>query len=432
MKTAIKQIQARRIWDSRGRPTVEVDVHLQDGSMGRGVAPAGASRGSREALELRDGGPLLGGLDVSQAVANVNGEIANALHGLDALDQAGADKVLIELDGTPLKSRLGANATIAASLAIAQAAAVSQAMPLWRYLSNGQAVSLPLPQIQIFGGGAHAGRRVDIQDFLVMPIGAQSFDEALVMVANVYHAAGRLMEQRGKRAGVADEGGWWPDFSSNEEALQTLTLAIETAGYRHDQVGIAVDVAASEFGSNGQYTLGLDKHVYSTEEWLAVLLRWVNTYPIISVEDPFAEDDTAGMQAFTQAVGERIQVIGDDYLVTSVALIEAAVRDKACNAVLLKPNQVGTLTETYQAMLSARAAGMGMVVSARSGETEDTAIVHLATGWNTGHLKVGSFARSERMAKWNEALRIESSAAFTGGFAGIQGLAAVGSRKKIG
>ena len=240
------------------------------------------------------------------------------------------------------------------------------------------------------------------------------------------------MEQRGKRAGVADEGGWWPDFSSNEEALQTLTLAIETAGYRHDQVGIAVDVAASEFGSNGQYTLGLDKHVYSTEEWLAVLLRWVNTYPIISVEDPFAEDDTAGMQAFTQAVGERIQVIGDDYLVTSVALIEAAVRDKACNAVLLKPNQVGTLTETYQAMLSARAAGMGMVVSARSGETEDTAIVHLATGWNTGQLKVGSFARSERMAKWNEALRIESSAAFTGGFAGIQGLAAVGSRKMSG
>ena len=407
MKTAIQHIQARRIWDSRGRPTVEVDVYLQDGSTGRGVAPAGASRGSREALELRDGGPLLGGLDVSQAVANVNSEIAQALHGLDALDQAGADKVLIELDGTPLKSRLGANAMIATSLAIAQAAAVSQALPLWRYLSNGQAVSLPLPQIQIFGGGAHAGRRVDIQDFLVMPLGAQSFDEALVMVANVYHAAGRLMEQRGKRAGVADEGGWWPDFSSNEEALQTLTLAIETAGYRHDQVGIAVDVAASEFGSNGQYTLGLDKHVYSTEEWMAVLLRWVNTYPIISVEDPFAEDDTAGMQAFTQAMGERIQVIGDDYLVTSVALIEAAVRDKACNAVLLKPNQVGTLTETYQAMLSARAAGMGMVVSARSGETEDSTIADIAVGLNAGQIKTGSMSRSDRMAKYNQLLRIE-------------------------
>jgi len=421
MKTAIRLIQARRIWDSRGRPTVEVDVHLQDGSTGRGVAPAGASRGSREALELRDGGPLLGGLDVSQAVANVNSEIAQALHGLDALDQAGADKVLIELDGTPLKSRLGANATIAASLAIAQAAAVSQALPLWRYLSNGQAVSLPMPQIQIFGGGAHAGRRVDIQDFLVIPIGAQSFDEALVMVANVYHAAGRLMEQRGKRHGVADEGGWWPDFSSNEEALQTLTLAIETAGYRHDQVAIALDIAASEFGRHGSYTLGLDKHVYTSEEWLSVLVRWINTYPIISIEDPFAEDDTPGMQAFTHAVGERIQVIGDDYLVTSAALIEAAARDKACNAVLLKPNQVGTLSETRQAMLSAQAAGMRMVVSARSGETEDTAIVHLATGWNTGQLKVGSFARSERMAKWNEGLRIEGSAEFSGRFAGTSG-----------
>ena len=422
MKTAIQHLQGRRIWDSRGRPTVEVEVHLQDGSTGRGVAPAGASRGSREALELRDGGPLLGGLDVSQAVSHVNTEIANALQGADALDQGSVDQLLIELDGTPLKSRLGANATIATSLAIAQAAAVSQAMPLWRYLSKGAAVSLPMPQIQIFGGGAHAGRRVDIQDFLVMPLGAQSFDEALVMVADVYHAAGRLMEQRGKRAGVADEGGWWPDFSTNEEALQTLTLAIESAGYKHGQVSIAIDVAASEFGKQGKYTLGLDKRIYSTEEWLEVLLRWVSTYPIISVEDPFAEDDTAGMQAFTRAVGERLQVIGDDYLVTSTALIEAAVQDKACNAVLLKPNQVGTLTETSQAMLSARAAGMGMVVSARSGETEDTAIVHLATGWNTGQLKVGSFARSERMAKWNEALRIESSAAFSGGFAGVRGL----------
>ena len=417
MKTAIQHIQARRIWDSRGRPTVEVDVHLHDGSMGRGVAPAGASRGSREALELRDGGPLLGGLDVSQAVANVNGEIAIALQGMDALDQAAVDQVLIGLDGTPLKSRLGANGMIATSLAVAQASAASQAMPLWQYLAHGGSVSLPMPQIQIFGGGAHAGRRVDIQDFLVIPVGAQSFDEALVMVANVYQAAGRLMEEQGKRHGVADEGGWWPDFSSNEEALQTLTQAIAKAGYQHDQVAIAVDVAASEFGAQGKYTLGLDKHTYSTDEWLQVLLRWVNSYPIVSVEDPFAEDDTPGMQAFTYAVGDRIQVIGDDYLVTGAALIEAAARDKACNAVLLKPNQVGTLTETRQAMLSAREAGMRMVVSARSGETEDTAIVHLATGWNTGQLKVGSFARSERMAKWNEGIRIETSPSFTGRFA---------------
>ena len=422
MKTSIQHIHARRIWDSRGRPTVEVDVYLQDGSMGRGVAPAGASRGSREALELRDGGAHLGGLDVMQAVAHVNGEINKALTGRNALDQAGADQTLIELDGTPLKSRLGANATIATSLAIAQAAATSQSQTLWQYLAQGGAVSLPLPQIQIFGGGAHAGRRVDVQDFLVMPIGAQSFDEALVMVANVYHCAGQIMQERGKRFGVADEGGWWPDFASNEEALQTLTLSIEKAGYRHDQVGIALDIAASEFGSQGNYTLGLDKHVYTSEEWLSVLVRWINTYPIISIEDPFAEDDTPGMQAITRAVGERIQVIGDDYLVTRVDLIEAASRDQACNAVLLKPNQVGTLTQTHLAMLTARRLGMGMIVSARSGETEDTAIVHLATGWNTGQLKVGSFARSERMVKWNECLRIQESLGNTAVFAGKRGL----------
>ena len=422
MKTSIQHIHARRIWDSRGRPTVEVDVHLQDGSIGRGVAPAGASRGSREALELRDGGAHLGGLDVMHAVAHVNGEIAQALTGRNALDQAGADQTLIELDGTPLKSRLGANATIATSLAIAQAAAASQSQTLWQYLAQGEAVSLPLPQIQIFGGGAHAGRRVDVQDFLVMPIGAQSFDEAMVMVANVYHRAGQIMQERGKRFGVADEGGWWPDFASNEEALQTLTLSIEKAGYRHDQVAIALDIAASEFGSQGNYTLGLDKHVYTSEEWLSVLLRWINTYPIISIEDPFAEDDTPGMQAITKAVGQRIQIIGDDYLVTRVDLIEAASRDQACNAVLLKPNQVGTLTETSQAMLAARRLGMGMIVSARSGETEDTAIVHLATGWNTGQLKVGSFARTERMVKWNECLRIQESLGNTAVFAGKRGL----------
>ena len=261
-----------------------------------------------------------------------------------------------------------------------------------------------------------------MQDFLVMPIGAQSFDEALVMVANVYHCAGQIMQERGKRFGVADEGGWWPDFASNEEALQTLTLSIEKAGYRHDQVGIALDIAASEFGSQGNYTLGLDKHVYTSEEWLSVLVRWINTYPIISIEDPFAEDDTPGMQAITKAIGQRIQIIGDDYLVTRVDLIEAASREQACNAVLLKPNQVGTLTQTHQAMLTARRLGMGMIVSARSGETEDTAIVHLATGWNTGQLKVGSFARSERMVKWNECLRIQESLGNTAVFAGKRGL----------
>jgi enolase len=263
---------------------------------------------------------------------------------------------------------------------------------------------------------------VDIQDFLVMPVGAQSFDEALVMVANVYHSAGKLMAAAGKLAGVADEGGWWPSFDSNEEALQTLTRAIDAAGYSYDQMVISLDIAASEFGRAGAYKLGLEHQEFDSEAWLEVLLGWVNKYPILSVEDPFAEGDTAGMQAFTNAVGQRIQVVGDDYLVTQASLVAQAIQDKACNAVLLKPNQIGTITETVQAMDVARAAGWGMVVSARSGETEDTAIVHLATGWDTGQLKVGSFARSERMAKWNEGLRIEEAMGGKAVFAGNQGL----------
>ena len=409
MRTRIAHTHARRIWDSRGRPTVEVEVELENGLRGRGMAPAGASRGSREAVDLRDGGPAQGGLGVTRAVANVNGAIASRIRGMDALDQTALDEALIALDGTPLKTALGGNAMIATSMAVLHAAAAASAQPLWRYLAGEAPVRLPLPEIQIFGGGAHAGRRVDVQDFLVMPVGAQSFDEALVMVADVYHAAGTLMEKMGRRAGVADEGGWWPDFASNEEALETLVRAIDAAGYRYDQVAISLDIAASEFHCDGRYTLGLEQRSYDTDGWLEVLLGWVERYPILSVEDPVAESDTRGMCAFTAAVGERIQVIGDDYLVTSTALVRDAVQARACNAVLLKPNQAGTITETARAMNVARAAGWGMVVSARSGETEDATIVHLATGWNTGQLKVGSFARSERMAKWNEGLRIEEA-----------------------
>jgi len=409
MSTRIAHTHARRIWDSRGRPTVEVDVELENGLRGRGMAPAGASRGSREAVDLRDGGAALGGLGVAQAVANVNGAIASRIRGMDALDQTALDEALIALNGTPLKTALGGNAMIATSMAVLHAAPPSTLRSLWRYLAGEAPVRLPLPEIQIFGGGAHAGRRVDVQDFLVMPVGAQSFDEALVMVADVYHAAGTLMEKMGRRAGVADEGGWWPDFASNEEALETLVRAIDAAGYRYDQVAISLDIAASEFYRDGRYTLGLEQRSYDTDGWLEVLLGWVDRYPILSVEDPVAESDTRGMCAFTAAVGERIQVIGDDYLVTSAALVRDAVQARACNAVLLKPNQAGTITETVRAMNVARAAGWGMVVSARSGETEDATIVHLATGWNTGQLKVGSFARSERMAKWNEGLRIEEA-----------------------
>jgi enolase len=417
-RTLIETVVARRIWDSRGRPTVEVDVVLSGGARGRGMAPAGASRGSREAVDLRDGGTRLGGFDVQAALANVNGAIAQRIRGMDAADQAAVDDALIALDGTPVKSNLGGNAIIATSLAALHAAAAAAGLPLWRYLSGGKPVRMPLPQIQIFGGGAHAGRRVDVQDFLVMPIGAATFDEAMVMTAEVYRAAGELMENMGRRAGVADEGGWWPDFKSNEEAIETLVRAIDAAGYRHDQVAIALDIAASEFGNGGRYTLGLDQKTYDTAEWVDVLKGWVQRYPIVSVEDPVAEDDGEGMRLFTAAVGQRIQVIGDDFLVTNAALVREAAAAKSCNAVLLKPNQAGTITETVRAMNAAREAGWGMVVSARSGETEDVAIVHLATGWNTGQLKVGSFARSERMAKWNEGLRVESELGAAAVYAG--------------
>lgn len=422
MSTLIQEVFARRIWDSRGRPTVEADVVLANGVRGRGVAPAGASRGSREAVDLRDGGSTLGGLGVARALANVNGPIARRIVGMDAMDQQAVDDALVALDGTPTKSVLGGNATIAVSLAVLHAAAASAGMPLWRYLAGGAAVRMPLPEIQIFGGGAHAGGRVDIQDFLIMPVGAASFDEAMVMTAEVYRTAGELMQAAGRRAGVADEGGWWPDFKSNEEALEMLTRAIETAGYRHDQVAISLDIAASEFGRNGRYTLGLEGRSFDTGEWLDVLRGWVDRYPILSIEDPVAEDDAAGMRAFTAAVGDRIQVIGDDFLVSNAALVKEAIEQRACNAVLLKVNQAGTVSETRAAMEAAREAGWGRIVSARSGETEDVAIVQLAIGWNAGQLKVGSFARSERMAKWNEGLRIEEQIGAGAVYAGRKAL----------
>jgi enolase len=432
MSTRIQSLQARRIWDSRGRPTVEVDVHLDDGTMGRGIAPAGASTGSNEAIELRDGGAHFGGYDVQKALANVTREIAPAIIGHDALDQRGVDDTLIALDGTSNKARLGGNALIATSMAVLHAAAASQRLPLWCYLLNttatpgDQSVILPLPEIQIFGGGAHAGRRIDIQDLLVMPVGAQNMAEALAMVAEVYRAAGDLMADAGRRAGVADEGGWWPDFANNEEALQMLTRAIEKAGYRHGEVMISLDIAASEFGSGGVYRPGLEKRAYDTGEWIEILLRWLATYPILSIEDPVAEDDTAGMIAFTAAAGQKVQIIGDDYLVTNAARVRDAAAQKACNAVLIKPNQAGTISETFDALQAAKACGFSTVVSARSGESEDVMISHLSVGWNAGQLKVGSFARSERMAKWNELLRIEEALVGRARYAGADVLPLVG------
>jgi len=429
--TRIRQVLARRVWDSRGRPTVEAEITLGDGALGRAIVPAGASTGTREALELRDGGSAFGGLDVQRALAHVQGEIAAALAGRDAADQAALDRCLIALDGTPDKTRLGANATLAVSLAAAHAAAASAGLPLYRYLGRtlggGPATLLPMPQIQIFGGGAHAGRRVDIQDFMVVCPGATSFAQALEWTAEVYRCAGLGMRRRGPLHGVADEGGWWPDFDTNELALQALVAAIEEAGFAPGaQVAIALDVAASEFGRDGRYRLGLEGRELDADGLIELLLRWIERYPIVSIEDPLAEDDLAGFARFTRAAGRRVQVVGDDLLVSQAARVQEAAAAGAANCVLLKPNQRGTLTETLDAWRAARAAGYAGIVSARSGETEDTSIVHLAIGWGVGQLKVGAFARGERMAKWNEALRIEQRLGAAARFAGA---AAFGRRR---
>jgi enolase len=415
----IERVQARRIWDSRGRPTVEVEVFTDSGARGRGIAPAGASRGSREAVELRDGGPTFDGRDVRRALEGIEREIAPMLTGQDVAEQAAIDAQLVQLDGTPAKSRLGGNALIATSLAVLHAAADQQRVPLWRHLAGENEVTLPLPQIQIFGGGAHAQRRVDVQDFMVVAVGATSFAQALEMTAEVYLHAGRLMRERGAAQGVADEGGWWPAFASNEEALDVLVASIESAGFVPGaELAIALDIAASEFGRGGRYTLGLEKRELDSDAMIDMLMRWLDRYPIVSIEDALAEDDEAGMIAFTRAASDRVQIVGDDFLVTNAALIEKAAASQACNTALIKFNQAGTVTETLAAQRAAQANGYATIVSASSGETEDVAIVHLATGWNAGQLKVGSFARSERMAKWNEGIRIEDSADAPSGFAG--------------
>ena len=420
--TEIVYIHGRRVWDSRGRPTVEADVMLAGGATGRAMAPAGASTGSGEALDLRDGGAAFGGYDVTHAVDNINFAISRAITGMDATDQAGIDAALIALDGTPNKAKLGANATLAVSLAAAHAAAAAAGKPLYRYL-GGDTSLIPLPQIQIFGGGAHAGRRVDIQDFMVICPNARSFAEALDWTAETYRAAGKLMAEAGSSAGVADEGGWWPAFNTNEQALEMLVRAIERAGLiPGEQVAIALDIAASEFGANGSYKLGLEGRTLDRDGMCEMLVGWIDRYPIISIEDPLAEDDDIGFARFTKAVGHKVQVVGDDFLVTDAGRVRAAAAQGAANTVLIKPNQRGTLSETKAAWDAAKSVGYAGIVSARSGETEDVSIVHMAVGWGTGQLKVGSFTRSERMAKWNEALRIEEALGGSAVFAGASGL----------
>jgi enolase len=412
--SAIEAVGAREILDSRGNPTVEVEVQLESGATGRAIAPAGASRGSREAVDLRDGGTHLRGLDVQRALHSVNAVIGPALIGREVIDQSALDAIICGLDPSPQKAGLGGNATVAMSLALLHSAAAANEMPLWAHIAGhyGRTPSIPLPEIQIFGGGAHAGRRVDIQDFMVMVPGARSFDEALEITQKIYFAAGEIMRGRGHLAGVADEGGWWPVFDSNEQALDTLLSAIEAAGETPgERVAISLDIAASEFGKDGRYRLALEDRSMDTNELIEMLGGWLDRYPIVSIEDPVAEDDRDGMRGFTGRFGGRVQIIGDDYLVTNAGLVQRAAADGACNAALIKVNQAGTVTEAIDAVRAAEGAGWRAVVSARSGETEDVSISHLAVGLGTGQLKVGSFTRSERMAKWNECLRISEDSA---------------------
>jgi enolase 1/2/3 len=413
-------VKGRRVWDSRGRPTVEAEIHCAGGAIGRAIAPAGASTGRGEAVDRRDGGAAFGGHDVIGALGAVTGEISAALVGRDASDQAAIDNALITLDGTANKARLGGNATVAVSMAAAHAAAAATGLPLWRYLADSAGRLddgfLPLPEIQIFGGGAHAGRRVDVQDFMIIAVGADSYAASLDWAAEVYRAAGAVMDEAGLLQGVADEGGYWPNFESNRQALDFMLRSIERAGLVPGQdIAISLDIAASEFGRDGRYVLARDGREVDSDGLSEILLDWLDRYPIVAIEDPLAEDDDAAMARFTRAADNSVQIIADDFICTNAARIRQAAEAGACNTALIKPNQAGTLTEARAALDAAREAGWGAVISARSGETEDVTIVHLAVGWGVRQLKVGSFTRSERMAKWNEGLRIAEALGQGGG-----------------
>ncbi|MGQ2932725.1 MAG: phosphopyruvate hydratase [Sphingopyxis sp.] len=416
----IVEVRGRRVWDSRGRPTIEAEVHLRGGAFGRAIAPAGASCGAGEAIDLRDGGDAFGGLGVQHALCNIADAIAPALRGLAATDQAAVDRRLEDIDGTANFACIGGNAAVATSLAVLHAAAASKGMPLWQSIADtfGTTPSIPLPEIQIFGGGAHAAARVAVQDFMIMVPGADGFDEALAITAEVYRAAGAIMAECGPVHGVADEGGWWPDFDSNEDALDTLVRAIERAGQvPGDKVVISLDIAATQFARAGSYALSHGDAPLSEDAMIDALARWVDRYPIVAVEDPLAETAEEGMVSFTQRCSE-IQVVGDDFLTTNADRVRIAAAAGACNTALIKVNQAGTVSRTVAALKAAQAAGWGAIVSARSGETEDVSIAHLSVGLGAGQFKVGSFARGERTAKWNEVLRIAEQAGeekFVGG-----------------
>jgi enolase len=418
----IRSIDAYQVYDSRGNPTVEVEIQLEDGTHGRGTVPSGASTGQFEALELRDGDPSrFRGKSVFKAITNIQREIAPALAGCDVLDQESLDNRLIELDGTPGKSRLGANAVLAVSMAAVNTAAASLGQALHSYLGKSKGTLLPLPEIQIIGGGAHANWRTDVQDFLLIATGAASFQETMEITFNVHRAAGDLMAQRGTLYGVADEGGYWPEFSSNETILQFMTDAIIQAGYAPGKdAAISLDIAASDLydPSTQRYAFRLEGRSFTSEQFAELQIGWCDRYPIVSLEDPMADTDWEGWSAIASALRHRIQLIGDDLFTTNLDRIRAGIEREAANAVLIKLNQIGTVTETLAAIALTQEAGWNPIISARSGETEDGFISHLAVATNAGQLKVGSFVRGERMAKWNEILRIERDLGSRGHFAG--------------
>lgn len=407
----IARVHARQIYDSRANPTVEVDIHLSGGTMGRGMVPSGASTGHFEALELRDHGKSWDGKGVLTAVKNVNDIIGPALMGMDVRDQRAIDHKMIALDGTPNKSRLGANSILGCSLAACHAAAAFCGMPLFRYLGGAMANTIPVPMVQIIGGGAHANNAIDVQDFLVIPLKADRFSQGYEMVVNVYNAAKRLFMEKGKPLSIADEGGMWPTgFASNEEGVELLTESIARAGYVPGvDIGIALDIASSEFydAESGTYRLNLENRTLTRQEFVDMLCQWVDRYPIVSIEDGASEVDWDGMRLLTQRLGNRIQLIGDDLYTTNLDRIRKGIAMGCGNSVLIKLNQIGTVTQTLEAIEYTKNHGYLPVISARSGETEDSTIVHLSIATNAGQLKVGSAARSERTAKWNEVIRIE-------------------------
>jgi enolase len=418
----IADVRAREILDSRGNPTVEVDVVLDTGETGRASVPSGASTGSREALELRDGGPRYRGKGVTRAVANVCGELASAVKGalIGGLDeQAALDQTMIELDGSDGKSRLGANAVLGLSVAAARAAAVAAGTQLYRWLADGREPLLPLPMMNVLNGGAHASNRVDFQEFMIIPTGASSFGEALRYGSDVFHALREVLDEASLSTGVGDEGGFAPDLDTNQQAVEMILRAIERAGYRPgEDLHLGLDVAASEFYTEGRYVAKGEGVAYSSDELIGLYEDWVGRYPIASIEDGLSEGDWSGWKRLTLALGERVQLVGDDIFVTNPSIIEQGIAQGVANSVLVKMNQIGTLTETLDALRCAAAAGYTTVISHRSGETEDTTISDLAAGRAAGQIKTGSLCRSERVAKYNQLLRIEEELGPAARFAG--------------